>query len=118
MKKVNDFAQLTEKEKAQALLLGFLRLKGCLPKRKGHRVVLRMRRATHSLGQAIFGGVLLHDEDEKWACFAAALDHLRDLRHDLLLCRDLGFRGDFEHLLRQADEAGKMLTRLVQSLET
>jgi four helix bundle protein len=42
---------------------------------------------------------------------------LEEVKYYLILSRDLGFKGEFERLLQQADEIGRMLAGLVKSLE-
>jgi len=45
-----------------------------------------------------------------------AQSSLEELRYYLILCRDLGFRMEPDHLSERIDQAGRMLTGLIRSI--
>lgn len=117
MKKLTDFTQLDVWQVAHGLVLGVYRVTKGFPNEERFGLVPQMRRAAVSVPANIAEGFKRRSKAEKRNFYSIAQGSLEEVRYYLILSRDLGFEGEFDALLEQADRIGRMLTGLGKSLE-
>ena len=76
-----------------------------------------MRRAAVSVPANIAEGFKRRGIKDKAHFYNIAQSSLEELRYYFILCRDLGYTIDYDDLAAKADQIGRMLNRLAQSIK-
>ena len=104
-------------KEAHALTLNVYRLTAALPADQRFGLVSQMQRAAVSVPVNIAEGFKRRGQADKVRFYNIAQGSLEELRYYFMLCRDLGYRVEYESLAGQADRIARMLHGLVRSIE-
>jgi four helix bundle protein len=112
------FEQLDVWQAAHKLVLDVYRTTPGLPPDQKFGLVQQMQRAAVSVPANIAEGFKRRTRPDKAHSYNIAQGSLEELRYYFILCRDLGYRLEYESLATQADHVGRMLTGLIKSTRT
>jgi four helix bundle protein len=110
------FEQLDVWQTAHSLVLGVYRTTPNLPSDQKFGLVSQMQRAAVSVPANIAEGFKRRSRAEKAHFYNIAQGSLEELRYYFILCRDLGYRVEYDSLAAQADHVGRMLNGLIKSM--
>ena len=106
--------------RAYSLSLDLYRLSRGFPKEELYGLTSQLRRAAISIGANLAEGCGRRTNAEMARFIRIAMGSASELDHHLLLCKDLGFLEDpkYKRLLEELNEIRKMLTGLLDSVES
>src|SRR5208283_1098741 len=87
-----------------------------LPKDQRFGLISQMQRSAVSVPANIAEGFKRRGRADKIHFYNIAQGSLEELRYYFILCRDLGYKVDYESLADQAGRVGRMLTGLINSI--
>jgi four helix bundle protein len=114
---IDRFEKLEVWKEAHALALRVYRLTAALPGSERFGLVGQMQRASVSIPANIAEGFKRRGQADKVRFYNIAQGSLEELRYYFILCRDLGYRIEYENLAGQADQIARMLHGLIRSIE-
>jgi four helix bundle protein len=112
---IERFEQLEVWQVAHRLVLDVYKATGELPKDQRFGLIAQMQRAGVSVPANIAEGFKRRGPADKVRFYNIAQGSLEELRYYFILCRDLGYKIDYELLTEQAERVGRMLTGLIKS---
>jgi four helix bundle protein len=113
---IERFEQLEVWQAAHRLVLEVYRITRNMPSDQRFGLVLQMQRAAVSIPANIAEGFKRRTRPDKIHFYNIAQGSLEELRYYFILCRDLGYRLEYDSMARQAEQVGRMLTGLIKSL--
>jgi four helix bundle protein len=111
---IERFEQLEVWQAAHRLVLDVYKTTEGLPGDQKFGLVAQMQRCAVSVPANIAEGFKRRGRADKVRFYNFAQGSLEELRY--YLCRDLGYRVDYESLAEQAELVGRMLTGLINSV--
>ena len=117
---VKDFRDLKVWERAHHLTLDVYRATSGFPREELYGLTSQMRRCSASIGANIAEGCGKRGNGEFQRYLQIASGSASELAYHLLLARDLRFLADssYEHLSKDLSEMRRMLTALLQKVES
>ena len=115
---IERFEQLEVWQIAHKIVLDVYKGTTHLPPEEKFGLISQMRRAAVSVPGNIAEGFKRRGVADKKHFYNIAQSSLEELRYYTLLCRDLGFQMQPDHLPERLDQAGRMLTGLIRSIGT
>ena len=112
---ISSFEDLEVWQVAHRLVLEVYRITDGLPPSQKYGLVSQMQRAAVSVPANIAEGFKRRSGAEKIRFYNIAQGSLEELRYYFILCRDLGYRLQFDPLNSNAERAGRMLNGLIKS---
>jgi four helix bundle protein len=113
---VERFEQLEVWQAAHRQVLDVYKTTEDMPKDQRFGLIAQMQRAGVSVPANIAEGFKRRGPAEKVRFYNIAQSSLEELRYYFILCRDLGYKINFEMLTEQAERVGRMLTGLIKSM--
>jgi four helix bundle protein len=113
---ISTFEQLEVWQVAHHLVLQVYCLTDGLPPSQRFGLVSQMQRAAVSVPANIAEGFKRHSAAEKIRFYNIAQGSLEELRYFFILCRDLGYKIQFDSLSNDAQRVGRMLNGLIKSV--
>jgi four helix bundle protein len=114
--RIEQFEQLEVWQVAHKIVLDVYKATMHLPSEEKYGLVSQMRGASVSVPGNIAEGFKRRGAADKKHFYNIAQSSLEELRYYLVLCRDLGFHVEQDHLPERIDQAGRMLTGLIRSV--
>lgn len=120
MAKINTFRDLQVWQKSHELVINVYKLTKLFPKEELFILVSQIRRAAISIAANIVEGFRRKSLKDSLNFYHMADASLEELKYHLLLSKDLGYLSETNYNIvsSQCEEAGKLLTRWIQSQET
>lgn len=115
---IERFEQLEVWQKAHGLVLKVYSTTLVFPSDQKYGLVSQMQRAAVSVPAEIAEGFKRRSEPDKIHFYNMAQSSLEELRYYFILCRDLGYKIEFDLLAGQADQVSRMLHGLIASIGT
>lgn len=115
---IERFEQLEVWQVAHKIVLDVYKSTLRLPPEEKFGLTSQMRRAAVSVPGNIAEGFKRRGTPDKKHFYNIAQSSLEELRNYTLLCRDLGFQMEQDHLSERIDQAGRMLTGLIRSIRS
>jgi len=117
---VTDFRKLKVWEKAHGVTLDVYRATVTFPREEMYGLTSQLRRAAASIGANIAEGCGRRTDGEMCRFLQIARGSASELEYHILLARDLQFldEEEFQKLSAHADELQRMLTGLIQSVQS
>jgi four helix bundle protein len=113
---ISSFEDLEVWQAAHRLVLEVYGLTDGLPPIQKYGLVSQMQRAAVSVPANIAEGFKRQSGAEKARFYNIAQGSLEELRYYFILCRDLGYKLQFDPLNNDAQRVGRMLTGLIKSV--
>ena len=114
---IERFEQLEVWQKAHALVLKVYSTTPAMPSDQKYGLTSQMQKAAVSIPANIAEGFKRRSRPDKIHFYNMAQGSLEELRYYFILCRDLGYKVEYDVLAGQADEVSRMLYGLIASLE-
>jgi four helix bundle protein len=114
---IERFEQLEVWQMAHALVLKVYGTTPAMPSDQKYGLTSQMQKAAVSVPANIAEGFKRRTGPDKLRFYNIAQGSLEELRYYFILCRDLGYKIEFDLLAGQADEVSRMLHGLVTSVE-
>ena len=114
---IERFEQLEVWQVAHRLVLDVYKATDNFPKDQRFGLISQMQRAGVSVPANIAEGFKRRGLADKVRFYNIAQGSLEEVRYYFILCRDLGYKIDFELLNEQAERIGRMLTGLIRSVK-
>ena len=115
---ISSFEDLEVWQVAHRLVLEVYRVSDGLPSSQKYGLASQMQRAAVSVPANIAEGFKRHSGTEKIRFYNIAQGSLEELRYYFILCRDLGYKLQFDPLSNDAQSVGRMLNGLIKSLRS
>lgn len=115
--RLETFQGLEVWKKSHRRVLRIYNLTRDFPKEEKFGLVSQMRRAAVSIPANLAEGFKKRSQKDKSNFYNIAQGSLEEIRYYLILARDLNYIADNRELIDSADEIGKMLYGLIQSLQ-
>jgi four helix bundle protein len=113
---IERFEQLEVWQVAHRLVLRVYQATKALPADQKFGLVSQMQRAAVSVPANIAEGFKRRGRQDKVHFYNIAQASLEELRHYVILCRDLGYKVEHESLAADADRVSRMLHGLIESV--
>jgi four helix bundle protein len=114
---IERFEQLDVWQVAHSLVLGVYKSTLHLPADEKYGLVSQMRRASVSIPANIAEGFKRRGQQDKAHFYNMSEASLEELRYYFILCRDLGYKIEFDEMAKQADQISRMLHGLIKSVK-
>jgi four helix bundle protein len=114
---IDSFEQLDVWKEAHCLVLHVYRDAQKLPADEKFGLVSQMRRASVSVPANTAEGFKRRGRADKVHFYNMAQGSLEELRYYCILCRDLGFKLEFDSLAEQTKHVARMLQGLINAVE-
>ena len=115
---ISSFEELEVWQVAHRLVLEVYRVSDGLPSSQKYGLASQMQRAAVSVPANIAEGFKRHSGTEKIRFYNIAQGPLEELRYYFILCRDLGYKLQFDPLSNDAQSVGRMLNGLIKSVRS
>jgi four helix bundle protein len=115
---ISSFEDLEVWQVAHRLVLEVYRIADRLPPSQKYGLASQMQRAAVSVPANIAEGFKRHSGAEKIRFYNIAQGSLEELRYYFILCRDLGYKLQFDPLNNDAQRVGRMLNGLIKSVSS
>jgi len=113
---LEKFEQLDVWQAAHKLVVQVYKITEGLPSSQRFGLISQMQRSAVSVPATIAEGFKRRTLPDKCHFYNMAQGSLEELRYYFILCRDLGYKLEYESVASQADQIGRMLTGLIKSL--
>lgn len=113
---IERFEQLEVWQAAHRLVLEVYRVTSTMPSDQKVGLTSQMQRAAVSVPANIAEGFKRRGRANKVHFYNIAQSSLEELRYYFILCRDLGYKLQYDLLAEEADHIARMLTGLIKSL--
>ncbi len=113
---IERFEQLEVWREAHGLVLRVYQLTSNLPGDQKFGLASQMQRAAVSVPANIAEGFKRQGRADKIRFYNMAEGSLEELRYYLILCRDLGYKLQYDSMAAQADQISRMLNGLIKSV--
>jgi four helix bundle protein len=113
---ISSFEELEVWQLAHRLVLEVYRITDGFPPSQEYGLTSQMQRAAVSVPANIAEGFKRHSGAEKIRFYNIAQGSLEELRYYFILCRDLGYKLQFDPLNDDAKRVGRMLNGLIKSV--
>ncbi|MGD0693930.1 MAG: four helix bundle protein [Terriglobia bacterium] len=113
---LEKFEQLDVWQAAHKLVVQVYKTTEGLPSSQRFGLISQMQGSAISVPANIAEGFKRRTLPDKCHFYNMAQGSLEELRYYFILCRDLGYKLEYESVASQADQIGRMLTGLVKSL--
>jgi four helix bundle protein len=113
---ITSFEDLEVWQLAHSLVLEVYRISDGLPRSQRFGLTSQMQRAAVSVPANIAEGFKRHSGAEKARFYNIAQGSLEELRYYFILCRDLGYKLQFDPLSNDAQRVGRMLNGFIKSV--
>lgn len=114
---IERFEQLEVWRLAHRLVLDVYKATQELPKDQRFGLIAQMQRAGVSVPANIAEGFKRRGSADKIRFYNFAQGSLEEVRYYFILCRDLGYKVNYESLAEQSERVGRMLTGLINSVK-
>jgi len=114
---IERFEQLEVWRRAHALVLDVYRLTSALPSDQRFGLISQMQRSAVSVPANIVEGFKRLGQSDKIRFYNIAQGSLEELRYYLILCRDLGYRIEYDRMAVAVEDASRTLHGLIRSIE-
>jgi four helix bundle protein len=104
-------------KRAHALVLAVYRLTSTLPSDQRFGLISQMQRSAVSVPANIAEGFKRRGQTDKIHFYNIAQGSREEPRYYFILCRDLRYRIEFNHLAAESEEVSRMLHGLIRSIE-
>ncbi len=115
---IERFEQLKVWQEAHSLVLKVYAVTSTFPSDQKYGLISQMQRAAVSVPANIAEGFKRRSGPDKMHFYNMAQGSLEELRYYFILCRDLGYKIEFDLLATQADQVSRMLHGLIVSIGT
>lgn len=115
--RLETFQDLEVWKKSHRLVLRIYNLTRDFPKEEKFGLVPQMRRAAVSIPANLAEGFKKRSQKDKSNFYNIAQGSLEEIRYYPILAKDLNYIAENEELIDSADEIGKMLYGLIQSIQ-
>jgi four helix bundle protein len=113
---IERFEQLDVWQGAHSLVHQVYRITWSMPSDQRFGLISQMQRAAVSIPANIAEGFKRRGRADKAHFYNVAQSPLEELRYYFILCRDLGYKLEYDSLAEQADHIGRMLNGLIRSV--
>lgn len=113
---IERFEELEVWQLAHRLVLDVYKTTQELPRDQKFGLIAQMQRAGVSVPANIAEGFKRRGRADKVRFYNFAQGSLEETRYYFILCRDLGYKVNYESLVQQAERVGRMLTGLINSV--
>jgi four helix bundle protein len=113
---IENFEQLDFWQVARRLVLHVYQVTSTMASDQRYGLISQMRRAAVSVPANIAEEFKRRGRSDKVHSYNIAQGSLEELRYYFILCRDLGYKLDYNSMAAQADQVDRMLTRLIKAL--
>jgi len=113
---IENFQQLEVWQVAHSLVLRVYKNTKAMPDEEKFGLVSQMRRAAVSVPANIAEGFKRRGRADKAHFYNMGQSSLEELRYYCILCRDLGYKIDYQSLSGQAEQVARMLHGLVKAV--
>lgn len=113
---IQRFEDLNVWKESHQLVLAVYKLTVSFPNEEKFGLVSQMRCAAVSVPANIAEGFKRRGQNDKLRFYNIGHASLEELRYYFILCRDLGFKLEYEELSQRTERIGKMLTALTKSI--
>jgi four helix bundle protein len=117
MGQIKCFQDLDVWQRAHQLVLAVYRVTKAFPPDEKYGLVSQMRRAAVSVPANIAEGFKRRGRAEKIRFYNIGEASLEEVKYYFILSRDLGYIGDAERLMSDAEVVSRMLYRLILKVE-
>jgi four helix bundle protein len=114
---IERFEQLEVWQEAHRLVLQVYRTTSTMPSDQKFRLTSQMQRAAVSIPANIAEGFKRRSRADKVHFHNRAQGSLEELRYYFILCRDLGYKLEYDSLPGQADQVSRLLHGLLNSVD-
>jgi four helix bundle protein len=114
--KIEKFEQLQVWQHAHQLVLQVYHLTSEMPSDQRFGLCSQMQRAAVSIPANTAEGFKRHSPADKVRFYNIAQASLEELRYYFILCRDLGYRFEYEYATQSAESIARMLAGLIKSV--
>ncbi len=104
-------------KRAHALVLALYRLTSTLPSDQRFGLVSQMQRSAVSVPANIAEGFKRRGQPDKVHFYNISQGSLEELRYYFILCCDLGYKIEYNHMASEVEEVSRMLHGLIRSIE-
>jgi four helix bundle protein len=111
---ISSFEDLEVWQLAHRLVLEVYRIADGLPPSQRYGLTSQMQRAAVSVPANIAEGFKRHSGADKACFYNIAQGSLEESRYYFILCRDLGYKLQFDPLNSHAQRVGRMLNGLIK----
>ncbi len=101
---------------AHSLVLRVYHLTATMPSDQKFGLISQMQRAAVSVPANIAEGFKRRTRADKVHFYHMAQGSFEEARYYFILCRDLGYKLEYDSMARQADQVGRVLTGLIRSV--
>ncbi len=115
---IERFEQLDVWQKAHGLVLRVYLITSSLPSDEKYGLISQMRRAVVSVPANVAEGFKRRGRPDKVRFYNMAQGSLEEVRYYFILCRDLGYRLDYDSVAAEAEQVARMLEGLVRSVDS
>ena len=113
---IERFEQLEVWQAAHRLVLEVYRITSTMPSDQKFGLTSQMQRAAVSVPANIAEGFKRRGRADKVHFYNIAQSSLEELRYYFILCRDLGYKLQYDLVAEEADRIARMLTGLIKSI--
>jgi four helix bundle protein len=113
---IERFEQLEVWQGAHSLVLNVYRTTSTMPNDQKFGLISQMQRAAVSVPANIAEGFKRRSRADKVHFYNMAQGSLEELRYYLILCRDLGYKLEYDSMTGECDRIGRMLNGLIKSV--
>ena len=117
MAAIRTFRDLLVWQKAHELVLSIYRLTKGFPPEERFGLIPQLRRAVVSVAANIAEGFVRKGKLDKLHFYNMAKGSLEECKYYLILAQDLGYTSDVAGETKLAEEVGRLLYRLIKSIE-
>lgn len=115
---IERFEQLEVWQKAHALVLKVYGTTPTMPSDQKYGLTSQMQKAAVSIPANIAEGFKRRSRPDKIHFYNMAQGSLEELRYYFILCRDLGYKIEYDSMAGKADEISRMLHGLINSVRS
>ena len=115
---IETFEQLEVWQQAHSLVLRVYHITSEMPPEEKFGLISQMRRAAVSVPANIAEGFKRRSRPDKAHFYNMAQASLEELRYYFILCRDLGYKLEYDSMAAHLDDVSRMLYGLVTSVQS
>ncbi len=115
--KIQRFEDLEVWQKAHGMVLETYKMTKRFPNEEKFGLISQMRRSAVSIAANIAEGFKKRGKKDKANFYNISQGSQEELRYYIILSKDLGYIEDTDEIMKELDEAGRMLHGLINSVK-